>query len=177
MFILTACGGGGENTEDNATGEEETGEVAEDTETEEIAEEEEEEASDSSNEIVLGEPIEFETFSVTITDFETTTDYDGNPMLIYTYDWINQGEETASPFMTFDITGFQNGVSTESSPFSEDVDYGSGQVEVRPEGTVEGAQGAVGLENADDPVELELTETFSPDDTVYTATITPADYQ
>lgn len=184
-LLLTACGGeAGSTDESGAADDAEIEEVAEeDDETVESAseqvpdEEAEEEPADTSNEIVVGEPIEFETFTVTITDFETSTDYDGNPMLVYTYDWVNNGEDTEMPFMTFDITGFQSGVSTESSPFSDSVDYGSGQVEVRPEGVVEGAQGAIGLTSVEEPVELELTETFSFEDNAYTTTINPADYQ
>lgn len=180
-LLLTACGDGTESTEDSDSASTATEEVTADVEAEETTagEEEatEESSAESSNEIVVGEPIEFETFTVTITGFETSTDFDGNPMLVYNYDWVNTGEETNSPFMTFDITGFQNGVSTETSPFSDNVDYGAGQVEVRPEGKVEGAQGAVGLTSAEDAVELELTEIFSFEDNAYTTTINPSDYQ
>lgn len=177
-LLLSACGDEGSTEDSEATVQPETEEVADEPEVVETASEEEvEEPADTSTEIVIGEPIEFDTFTVTIKDFETTTDYDGNPMLIYTYDWVNTGEETESPFMTFDITGFQSGVSTEASPFSENVDYGSGQVEVRPEGAIEGAQGAIGLTSVDEPVELELTEIFSFDDKAYTTTINPSEYQ
>lgn len=181
-LLLAACGDDGGSVEDTSTAEEVgTEEVAEEeVEPEETAEESdsaEAEETSSDNEIILGQPIEFETFTVTITGYETTTDYDGNPMLVYTYDWVNTGEETQSPFMTFSVTGFQNGVSTESTPFSDTVDYGSGQVEVRPEGAVEGAQDAIGLTSAEEPVELELTEVFSFDNNAYTTTINPADYQ
>lgn len=184
-LLLTACGEEGSTEESNAADEVETEEVATETEESETEVEEsetevevpEEEPEETSNEIVLGTPIEFETFTITITNLETSTDYDGNPILIYTYDWINTGDDTQSPFMTFDITGFQNGISTEISPFSETVDYGSGQVEVRPEGAVEGAQGAIGLTSVEEPVELELTEMFSFEDNAYTTTINPTDYQ
>lgn len=184
-LLLTACGEEGSTEETGTADEIETEEVAtepEETDTDEAEVEEsadepvDEEPADTSNEIVLGQPIEFDTFTIAITSFETSTDYDGNPILIYTYDWENTGDETQSPFVTFDITGFQNGVSTEISPFSETVDYGSGQVEVRPEGRVEGAQGAVGLTSVDEPVELELTELFSFDSNAYTTTINPSDF-
>ena len=172
-LLLAACAGD--------TGEEPTEEVTDDTEVVEDVEADEseevvEEPVANSTEIVLGQPIEFADFTVTITGYETTTDYDGNPMLKYTYDWINTSDETLSPFMTFDITGFQSGVSTETSPFADTVDYGKGQVEVRPEGIVEGAEGAIGLTSADEPLELELTEIFSFGDEAYTTTINPADY-
>jgi hypothetical protein len=185
LLVIGVIGNmGGEETDTADTEEPQQEEVAaEDASTEETeqAEETEEPAEEvntsNGGELVLGEPIELGDYTMTITDLSVTNDYDGNPMLIYTYDWTNNSEDTTSPFMTFNLVGFQNDVSTESSPFSEQVDYGSGQVDVRPGGSVEGVQGAIGLESTEEPVELELTELISFDDIAYTTTVNPADYQ
>lgn len=172
-ILLTACGEEGNSDDAEATEEPETEEVTEEPEqVEETSEEENateesevaepEEAEAASNEITLGEPIEFDGFTITVQGYELSTDMDGKDALVIHYDWENTSEETASPFMTFIFKGFQNGVETGDDIFMvEGVDLSVGQSEVRPGGKVEGASDTVAIEDLSVPLELELDELFS----------------
>lgn len=182
-LLLAACDDdtGTDNEETDTEDVEETPDedVSANEETEDTDEVEEDEADDSEEEsangereIVLGEPIDFEEFEITIQSYSISQDYDGDPALIVTYDWVNTSDDSASPFMTFNLKGFQNNVETGDSFMVDDVDLGIGQREVRPEGEVTGAQTTVGIDDMDAPLELELDILFSfADDTSYVTTL------
>lgn len=127
----------------------------EEEETEEMVEE------SNGNEIVLGEPIDLGEYTLTIQNYTLSKDYDGNDALIIEYDWINNSEDTTSPFMTFNIKGFQDGVETDYAVMVEGADLGTGQKDIRPGGSIEGAQTTVGISDINKPLELELDELFS----------------
>ena len=164
-LLLVACGDEDDTEESNAINEQEIEIVAEEVEAGEEDEEEEEEfeevAADTSNEIILGEPMEIGEYTMTFQSYELGTDYEGKDALIINYDWINNSEDTASPFMTFILKGFQNGVETGDVFMVDGVDLGIGQSEVRPGGKIEGAQDIVAIDDMDTPLELELDELFS----------------
>lgn len=173
-LLLAACGDDGGSTDEESAEEPEVADIVEDvdaSESEEEAEPEEEdeeqeveskEVDTDSNEIILGEPIEFDDFIMTIQSYELSTDMDGNDALIINYDWENTSDETLSPFMTFMLKGFQNNVETSDDLFMvEGVDLGVGQSEVRPSGVIEGATDQVAIDDLSVPLELELDELFS----------------
>lgn len=184
ILLLAACGGEETNTknETNTTNDTET---VSDNSTENNIEDntenngenndenttEENNDDETDNSIVLGEPIEVGDFTMTITEFSLGTDYDGNDALIITYDWENSSDESASPFITFDLKAFQDNVQTDDTFMVEGVDLESSQKEVKPEGKIEGAHDAVGINDMTQPLELELEELFSFDDDVYSITI------
>jgi hypothetical protein len=167
-LILTACGEEAADTSAEEPTDTESTEVAEDTDTDagndtdeevtedEPEEEEEEAVEESEREIVLGEPMQIGDYTMTITDYSLGTDYEGNDALIVTYDWENSSDESASPFMTFMLKGFQDNVETEDVFMVDGADIGAGQKEVRPEGKIEGAHTVVGINDLDQPLELEL---------------------
>lgn len=117
---------------------------------------------DQDGKIVLGEPFQLGDYTMTIHSFEVMQDYEGNPALVFTYDWTNNSEEAASPFMTFSDKAFQSGVETNDDVFMIDgVDLGIGQKEVKPGGTITGAQGYLGIDDLNVPLEFEIEELFS----------------
>lgn len=118
------------------------------------------EASDG-NEIVLGEPIDVGEYTLTVQNYSLSVDYEGNDALIIEYDWVNNSEDSTTPFMTFLLKGFQDGVETDDVIMVEGVDLSIGQKEVRPGGKIEGAHGVVGVSDPSKPLELELDELFS----------------
>lgn len=140
--------------------------VVTDEETEEILVEE-----SAGNEIVLGEPIKLGEYTLTIQKYSLGVDYEGNNALIIEYDWVNNSEDSASPFMTFMLKGFQDDVETDDAIMVEGVDLGTGQKEVRPGGVIEGAQSTVGISDTTKPLELELEELFSFNSNPYIAEI------
>lgn len=156
-----------EKNDEKAT--EEAEETEEPVEEVEAAEEEPEE--ETNNEIVLGEPIELGDYTMTIQGYSLASDYEGKNALIIDYDWVNNSDEAASPFVTFELKGFQNNVETEDVFMVDGVDLGTGQKEVRPEGTIVGAQDIVGIDSLDEPLELELDVLFSFDSNAYTTTV------
>lgn len=140
--------------------------------TDEVDEEVEEIVEESTGkEIVLGEPIELGEYSLTIQKYSLGVDYEGDSALIIEYDWVNNSEDSTSPFMTFMLKGFQDDVETDDAIMVEDVDLGVGQKEVRPGGAIEGAQSTVGITDTTKPLELELDELFSLDSNPYIAEI------
>lgn len=173
-LLLIACEG--DETLDTDLGVEDVGveEVgAEDTDVEEVGAEEDtseevdepvEEVAENSNEIILGEPIILGDYTMTIQSYKLGKDYEGKDALIINYDWVNNSDDSASPFMTFILKGFQNGVETEDIFMVDGVDLGIGQKEVRPGGIIEGAQDVVGIDDMNGPLELELDELFSFED-------------
>lgn len=173
-LVLGACGDdGGSESEESAT----TDETEEVVEEEEVESTEEEEEKEGEKEIVLGEPMNIGDYTMTITDYSLGVDYDGNDALIITYDWENTSDETASPFMTFMMMGFQDNAQTDDVFMVEDVDLEPGQKEYKPGGKVEGAHDAVGIDNLDQPLVLELEELMSFEDEVYSTTIDLSELQ
>lgn len=191
ILLLTACADDGGSTDDSGAAEEpETEEIVEEVEadeSEEVDEDEPEEAieeveeedtaeeesveEDTSNEIILGEPISIGDYTMTIQSYELATDYEGKDALIINYDWVNNSDDTTAPFMTFILKGFQNGVETGDVFMVDGIDLGIGQSEVRPEGVIEGAQAAIGIDDLSQPLELELDELMSFEDNAYTTMI------
>ncbi|QQK78664.1 DUF5067 domain-containing protein [Salicibibacter cibi] len=147
-----------------------TEEEEQDTE-EGVNEENIEEADDENAEIVIGESMEIDDYTLTVQDYTLSTDHDGDDVLVIEYDWVNNSDENASPFMTFIFTGYQDGVETDSEGIVEDVDLETGQNDVQPGGEVEGAETTVGINDMDEELELELDVLLSFDSDPYTTTI------
>ena len=64
--------------------------------------------------------------------------------------------------MTYILKGFQDDIEIDNSIVFEGADLGIEQKQVKPGGTVEGAQTSVGISNVTKPLELELNGLFSP---------------
>lgn len=166
-----------ESTEDSTSEAEENNQEEAEATQEEVEEEIDEELEDEplpddqTDELTLNQPIEFEGFTITFTNFELVKDFDGNDVLKYTYDWENTSDETIAPFMTYSLRGFQNGVETDYAGFTEEVDLSIGQRDVRPGGSIQAAEGEVGVEDVNSPLELELQEAFSWSDEAYSTVI------
>lgn len=128
---------------------------------EQTAEKEEVEEETEGDGIILGEPIDLDEYTLTIQNYKLSKDYDGNDALIIEYDWINNSEDTARPFMTFNIKGFQDGVETDYAIMVEGADLATSQKEIRPGGSIEGAQTTVSISDMNKPLEIELDESFS----------------
>lgn len=169
-LLLAACGE--ETTTSDPDIDIEEVEEEDEVATEEPEEDlEDEEDTSTENEIVLGEAIELDDYTITIQSYELTTDYEGNDALIINFDWVNNSEETVMPTMTYIFSAFQNGVETDDVFMIDGVDLGISQREVRPEGTIEGVQDQVGVNDLSEPLELELSGFLSLDSTSYTTVL------
>ena len=183
MLLLTACGGETTTTEapspsaDIATTEAEAPEATE-PEAEAVTEPETEETEPpaASNEIVIGQPITIGDYEITVQDYSLTTDYEGKDVLKVIYDWINSGDSDTAAFMTFTWKGFQNGIEIDNAPFSDDIDHGIGQKDVRAGSSQEGVEAGFVLEDTS-PVEIELEESFSFSSNKFEAVVDPSELE
>ncbi|QQK75845.1 DUF5067 domain-containing protein [Salicibibacter cibarius] len=129
------------------------------------------EGDDEDAEIVEGEAMEIDDYTLTVQDYALSTDHEGDDVLVIEYDWVNDSDENAAPHMTFSFTGYQDGVETGREGVVEGVDLGTGQSDVQPGGEVEGAETTVGIDDMDKELELELDVLISFDSEPYTTTI------
>lgn len=88
-------------------------------------------------------------------------DYEGNPIIVITYSWTNNSDETKSPMWTISEKAFQDGVELDTAiVMNSDVyDSGASMKEVRPGTTIE-AQCAFVM-TSESIVEFEMTELIS----------------
>ena len=127
----------------------------------------------TEGEVAIGEPFKLGEYDMVITDISKVPTYDDKTALKVVYTWTNGSEETQTPSFTYILRGFQNGVETENTPFSKEIDLGIGQKEVRPGVTLEGVEDGVELVD-DSPIELELSEIFSFSSKTITMTVDPS---
>ena len=163
MFIIGAIGGG--DVEDTTKEEPETEEVVENENLDE--EEQTEIAEQSTNDIVIGEPMKIGEYTLTVTGYELVKDYEDKDALVINYDWENNSDEEASPFITFIFKAFQDSVETDDVFVMDGVDLGIGQKEIKAGGKIEGAQAVVGIDNLDEPLLLEVDELITFDKNPY----------
>lgn len=162
-LFLSAC-----STEPSTT-EAVTTEAATEAQTEAVTEAETE--ASTGKEIVLGQPLEVGDYTVTIQSYQLAKNFDGGDALVINYDWVNNSDAAASPFMTFMIKGFQDGVETSDEGYVEEVDLGMGQKEVKPGGQITGAQDVIGIDDINKPLLIELDELITFEENPYSATL------
>ena len=183
LLVLSACGETAPKEEPKKKETPKVEEKKEEKPAEEKAEEpakaeekkeEPKEAEKDDKTIKLGEKIEFKDFDITIKSFAKVKDSDGKPALKYVYDFTNRKDDKTMPFMDFSLKGFQDGIEVDDWFFViEGVDLGIGQKKIKSGVTLENAEDVIAIPDESKPLELELSESFSFDDTVYTITVDP----
>ncbi len=154
---MAACGGGNnnENSADNS---------ADDavTESEEVAEETENVAKDEGT---LGE------YGVKINDCKFGKDYDGKKVIVISYDFTNNSDDSIAADFALSTKAFQNGIELESAYFLKDDWYDGSQdsKEIKPGTTITDCQEAFVLADNSD-VEFEVAELISFNDETLTKT-------
>lgn len=104
---------------------------------------------------------DFGTFKIKFTGARIEKDFSGIDALVLTYDWENTGTEAQSPYVTFSLKGFQDGVETEPFTVVMDSNIGEGQREVKAGGKISGAETIVGISDINKPLDIELDEWLS----------------
>lgn len=97
---------------------------------------------------------------------EITTDYEGNPALLVTYEFTNNSSEASSFDTSIFETAVQNGEDLELA-FIDGIDYED--KEINPGETTE-VKKAYELNDTENPVEITVSESFGEDD-VKSATV------
>lgn len=89
-----------------------------------------------------------------------TKDYDGTPCVVVSYDWTNNGDDTASAGVKLDVGAFQNGVELGMAIFPESgEDAGSSLRDLKPGATATVTK-SWKLSDTSSVVEVEFTRMF-----------------
>lgn len=166
--VLAACGG-----ETNGAGQKPVSAPAETQETETEPENAADSESGGREQAGSGD---LGSYHVEIKGAELAEDYEGNPVIVITYAWTNNSEDTTSAMVAVMGKAFQDGVQLETAIVMDSNVYDSGasMKEVRP-GTTLDIQCAYALTSETSTVEFELTEWISFSDDVVTMDFAPAD--
>lgn len=153
VFSLSACSGDAAGTADPSGTESNLEQEGSTTEPEEANKPE-----GPQNAAELGD------YYVEITGASLSTDYEGNPAVIISYNWTNNSEETTTPMATVTCSVFQDGVGTDPAfMMDENYDGDSSMTEVRP-GTTISVQEAFSISNTTSPIEVEISEWLTLED-------------
>lgn len=151
-FSLVACGGETDDTTEAST--EETTDTSDET-AEETAEN-----AESSDDGVIN--FEADAFTVEYTRHEVGEDYEGNPCLIYYFNFTNNGEEAASAAVTSYIQCFQNGVECEMAILmDENEGIDNSMKDIQPGKTIEVANAYLLEDNSEITLEASDWVSFS----------------
>lgn len=116
-------------------------------------------------------------YSVTIGDARLSKDREGNDVIIVSYEFTNNGEESSSFIFAVNDTAYQDGVELDTAYFVEDDTYDtdSQMKDIKTGGTLT-VENAYVLSSATSPVEVDVEEIFSWEDDapVLTKTFDPA---
>lgn len=81
---------------------------------------------------------ECDSFKITYTRHEVSTDWEGNPCLIYYFNFTNKGDEATSAMVTSYIQCFQNGVECETAILDGDNEaYDNYSKDIQKDVTIE----------------------------------------
>lgn len=143
-FGLTACSGG------------------ETTTAEDVAEETEQTTQVENEPVGLPSEGDVGAYHVALTGHAFNTDYDGNNIVVVTYDFTNNSEETISPLVGVYIQAFQDGIELEHGFVMDTTvcDVGIEQKDIKPGATLTGCQTCFVL-TGESPVEIEVSDIFS----------------
>ena len=106
----------------------------------------------------IGKEVQVGAYSVTVTKLEIVNDWDGTKVLKVTYDWKNNSGEATAPFVSISFRGFQDGVQTDWSYFSDAIKLEKSQKEVKPGASLSGIQDGVGITDISKPLVIELEQ-------------------
>lgn len=99
--------------------------------------------------------------TLTYTNYELTTDYEGNPAILVYYDYTNKKAETSYAQMTFYPQAFQNGVECDLAILMDDNEaYNNASKEITT-GTTINIAFAYALQDTTSPVTIEVTDQSS----------------
>lgn len=103
-------------------------------------------------------------YEVTIDDATVSEDYEGNPVVVVSFSWVNNSEDATSADVALYTQCFQNGVELEQAYVVDGMDDQSSMNDVKP-GSGTDFQKAYLIEDESD-VTVEVTEFISLDDTI-----------
>ena len=100
-------------------------------------------------------------YAVTIDGARLSEDYEGNPAIIVTYTWTNNGTETESALLALSAKAYQNGVQLDTAMMSSASGFEPNTLtELKPGATVT-VQSAFTLRDSTSQVEVDISEAFA----------------
>lgn len=99
-------------------------------------------------------------YYVEIKSAELKADYNGESVIVITYAWTNNSEDTTSAMVATSEKAFQDGIELDSAYTVKDVDFSNNSKDVRP-GTTIDIKKAFVLTSDSSIVEFEVTEWIS----------------
>lgn len=127
-------------------------------------------SSNSDNAAMIGAG-DLGDYHVEIKGAKLGKNYSDEPIIIVTYAWTNNSEETKSAMYTVSEQAFQDGIELESSFSAEGVDFSNNSKDVRPGNTLDIKKAFV--LTSDSTVEFEVTEWISFSDDMVTMDFDP----
>lgn len=155
LFCLVACGGSSEPKDSGRS------DVTSQTQNNSSAKEDKPSADNEDAKSEKSSSGDLGDYYVEIKGAACGEDYEGKPIIVITYSWTNNSDETKSPMWTISEKAFQDGVQLDR-PIIVDSDIyesGTSSKEVRPGTTVE-VQCAF-IMTSESVVEFEMTELIS----------------
>lgn len=114
---------------------------------------------------------ECESFKVTYTRHELGTDYEGNPCLLYYFNFTNNGDEATSAMTTSYIQCFQNGVECENAYVDYNTEMDNYSKEIQPGITIEVCEAFALTDTSEVSLEASDWISFSNDKDTQTITL------
>lgn len=96
-------------------------------------------------------------YTVEILGSRLTTDWEDTPVIIITYRFTNNSEETISAFAALYLRAYQNGVELLKAYFVDDYSSDNAMRDLRPSASLE-IEVAFELDDSTSPVEFVVTE-------------------
>lgn len=119
----------------------------------------------------LGKEVRAGAYTVTVKDLSIVSDVQGNEVLKVTFDWENNGGTTIEPGGSVWFLGFQDGVETDLTEYSEEIDDKNFYRQAKPGVALTDVETGVGITDMSKPLVLELQSFTSSDIETYTMTI------
>lgn len=129
-------------------------------------------SSDSGNDTMIGSG-DLGDYHVEIKEAELGKSYSDEPIIVVTYAWTNNSEETKSAMYTVSEQAFQDGIELESAYSAEGVDFSDNSKDVRPGNTLDIKKAFI--LTSDSTVEFEITEWISFSDDMVSMNFEPQD--
>lgn len=127
--------------------------------------------------LVLNELIEYEDFTMIVTNYKLVKDQEGKDALVITYDWENKLDEPQSPFVTYNIKGYQDSVETGNSSIVEGIDLEATEKEYKTGEKLKGGQATIDILDIEKDLLLELSEQSPSSNKKYSTTIKLSDLE
>ncbi len=164
LLSISACGSGNtEQPQQTSTPESQASQASNDLEKTPNAdtEVEVETETESADDGVIN--FDGEGFNVTYLRHEMSEDYEGNPCVIFYYNFTNNGEENTSATVATSFKAFQNGIQCETAILMDAPEvYDNSMKEIQPGATIEACQ-AFSVSDTSD-VQIEVSSFLSFDD-------------